>query len=60
MHTGDLLNTLKGHTDAVSSICVSPDGYKIISGSDDHTIKIWDRHMGELLNTLKIPISSAQ
>ena len=35
------LKTLEGHSDWVESVAYSPDGTKIISGSDDTTIKIW-------------------
>ena len=35
------LKTLEGHSDWVTSVAYSPDGTKIISGSDDTTIKIW-------------------
>ena len=35
------LKTLKGHSSYVSSVAYSPDCTKIISGSDDTTIKIW-------------------
>ena len=32
----------QGHTDSVNSVSFSPDGKKIVSGSDDETIRIWD------------------
>jgi WD40 repeat protein len=44
---------LTGHTGAVYSVAWSHDDSKIISGSADKTIKIWDGITGELLNTLK-------
>ena len=31
-----------GHSDWVHSVAFSPDGTKIVSGSDDKTIKVWD------------------
>ena len=31
-----------GHTDCVYSVAISPDNTKILSGSYDNTIKIWD------------------
>ena len=35
------LKTLKGHKYSAYSVAYSPDGTKIISGSDDETVKIW-------------------
>ena len=39
------------HKYMVNSVCFSPDGSKIISGSDDETVKFWDFSSGNLLNT---------
>ena len=47
------LKTLKGHSYSVLSVAYSPDGTKIISGSDDATIKIWEANTGQCLKTLK-------
>ncbi len=47
------LKTLEGHSNLVTSVSYSPDGTKIISGSDDKTIKIWDANKGEHLQTLR-------
>jgi hypothetical protein len=33
---------IKGHEGAVQSVAVTPDGSRIVSGSDDKTIRIWD------------------
>jgi WD40 repeat protein len=44
---------LLGHTKVVASLSWNHDGSKILSGSDDRTIKIWDAMTGELLNTLE-------
>ncbi|KAJ4463920.1 WD40 repeat-like protein, partial [Lentinula edodes] len=52
-NTGDLLQTLKGHTDRVWSVGFSSDGKCIVSGSDDKTVRIWDANTGEHLRTLK-------
>ena len=30
------------HSDCINSVAFSPDGTKIVSGSDDETIKVWD------------------
>ncbi|MFM6754395.1 MAG: WD40 repeat domain-containing protein, partial [Dolichospermum sp.] len=39
--TGELLQTLTGHSDSVWSLAYSPDGQTLASGSLDNTIKIW-------------------
>ena len=46
------LQTLEGHSDLVIPVSYSPDGTKIISGSADETIKIWDANTGICLKTL--------
>lgn len=41
---------LRGHTGGVLCAAYSPDGTKIITGSEDHTARIWDARTGiELL-----------
>ena len=40
--SGTKMKVLEGHTDVVESCCVSPDGTRIISGSDGETLGIWD------------------
>ncbi|CAD8208673.1 unnamed protein product [Paramecium octaurelia] len=40
------LNTLDGHSDQVYSICYSPDGTTLVSGSDN-SILIWDVKTGQ-------------
>ncbi|HYT43166.1 MAG TPA: TIR domain-containing protein, partial [Methylomirabilota bacterium] len=48
-----LLRTLKGHTDAVGSLAISPDGQAVVSASSDGTIKVWELSTGRLVRTLK-------
>ena len=39
----ELLSEKKNaHSDDINSVAFSPDGTKIVSGSDDWTIKVWD------------------
>jgi len=44
--------TLTGHDSYVTSVAFSPDGQRIVSGSADKTVKIWDANSGEELQTL--------
>jgi len=37
----------QGHTGSVKSVCYSPDGKRIVSGSYDKTIRIWDAETGK-------------
>ena len=48
-----LLLDLKGHTDTVSSVSFSPEGTRIVTGSDDGTAKVWDARTGTPLLELK-------
>lgn len=64
-NTGELLKTLTGHEDVVSSVAFSPDGNLIVSGdwydSDGYLssgtwngeIRVWDANTGEHLKSLK-------
>ena len=44
---------LKGHMRSVYSVSFSPDGKRIVSGSGDETIRIWDATTGKVLDTLE-------
>ncbi|KAF8752382.1 WD40 repeat-like protein [Rhizoctonia solani] len=42
-NTGDaLVSPLMGHTDSISSIAISPEGTRIVSGSGGRAIRVWD------------------
>ena len=55
------IDKLEGHLGLILSVCMSSEGSRIISGSLDKTIKIWDTITGCCVNTLEghfAPISS--
>ncbi|OLT59008.1 WD40 repeat domain-containing protein [Moorena bouillonii] len=51
--TGPLLSTLIGHGDSVNAVAVTPDGTRVISGSSDNTVKVWNLNTGAEIFTLK-------
>lgn len=50
---GALLRTLEGHTGDVTSVAITPDGRRAVSGSRDKTLRIWDLQSGKTLRTLE-------
>ena len=51
--TGKSLRDLKGHTDDVMALAVSPDGKQVATASMDGTCRLWDAATGETLHTMK-------
>ena len=54
MNTSQEILTLKGHSGPVRCVAVSPDGKRIVSGSEDNTVKVWDATTGQETLTLKV------
>jgi WD40 repeat protein len=42
-----------GHSNRISSVAVSGDGLRVLSGSRDKTLKLWDVATGKLLRTFE-------
>ena len=45
--------TLKGHTDTVYSVTLTPDGKHAVSGSLDNTLRLWDLTTGVCVREFK-------
>ena len=42
-----------GHSNSVTSVAFSPDGTRLLSASDDKTLKLWDAATGQLMRTFE-------
>ena len=50
--SGKIVATFRGHSAKVLSAAFSPDGARLLTGSEDHTAQIWDSNSAEQLVTL--------
>ena len=48
----DNKQTMCGHTGVVTCVAHSPDGKRLVSGSSDKTLKVWDADTGQEIRTL--------
>src|SRR5437764_447015 len=44
--------TLAGHTDAVAAAAFSPDGKRVLTGSEDRSARLWDAATGKFVAIL--------
>ena len=52
---GKEILTLKGHTSTVGRSAFTPDGKRIVSGSMDGTLKVWDAQTGREILSFQGP-----
>src|ERR1700730_6543750 len=50
---GACIQVMEGHSHGVTSVSFSPDGTRIVSGSHDSTVRVWDAVTGAHLQTLE-------
>lgn len=46
------LRYLEGHTEPIYAVSYTPNGKMLVTGSFDHTVKLWDRASGEVVRTI--------
>ena len=51
---GRQMCTLTGHSGIVFSVTFSRDGKRVVSGSQDHLVMIWDIETGALVSSLLV------
>lgn len=50
---GDEIRRFNGHTDMVTSLAFNGDGSRLVSGSLDHTLRLWDVATGDEIRVLE-------
>lgn len=51
----DSFTVLEGHKKSVTSIDVDPKGYRMVTGSLDYTMRMWDFHgMNKNMNSFRV------
>ena len=53
-----ILDHIIGHSGWVTSVSFSPDGNRIVSGSNDETLRVWDVTTGAIISTMEGKIKS--
>lgn len=48
-----MFRPLEGHSGSANSLCVTPDEKRVVSGSLDKTLRLWETDSGECLHILE-------
>ncbi len=48
----ECINILSGHKNRIQALAISPNGYLLISGSQDKTLSVWNLKTGQFLHRL--------
>jgi WD40 repeat protein len=51
--TDDEVRRLEGHTDQLTSMALSPDGTRLVTGGDDKTVRVWQFESGKEQRVLR-------
>lgn len=51
--SGNVMNVFSGHSDAVSCGSFTPDGKRLITGSEDGTLIVWDPRSAEVVSKVQ-------
>jgi WD40 repeat protein len=47
------MEPFNGHTGCVTALAVTPDGLRVVSGSDDKTLRLWSLETGKMIRILE-------
>jgi hypothetical protein len=56
LSTKQVVRQFEGHSRIISGVVLSPDGRRLLSGSHDHTLRLWDFDQGLELCRLEHPL----
>src|SRR5205814_1158157 len=55
LKTGREIQRFQGHLGSVKAVTFSPDGQRLLSGSDDKSMRLWDVESGKQVSQFQTP-----